>query len=439
LAQFRTTADLLDSILRRSGEVTDGTSDLEADALEYLNRVHHSIIAGGNEFDVEVDEPWIWARAKRPMVLELQPAYSTGTVSLTLGSEIGAFLSAPAYSVEGWFLRMEGRNAIYRIAEHTAGATAFQIDGAYAEATGATQTFKAFKLDYVIEPSYLIVDAGNNKIQFEEAALTPLTATLASGSYTPADLAVEIKTKLDVAGANTYTVSYNSLSKKFTLLSDLGAGIFSLLFVTGSLTSTSAHILLGYDDLDYTGAASYEGVYRLNGVSRMIEPFRIYGLVGDLSRYGSIDSIDPITMQKRFPLTRAEEGTPQRFAKIAEDSEGNISVRFDKYPKNKTRIEIEYIPVPRDLQDNTVSRPIFPRKYTEILEYGAAFYILIDKEDSKSTGFAQLSKSKLSAMRHQNRSELERTSQDFGQITPRPDLINGYGSRRLRYGVPEEN
>ena len=86
MAQFRTTADLLDSILRRSGEVTDGTSDLESDALEYLNRIHHTVIAGGNEFDVEVDEPWVWARAKRPMILELQPAFDTDTVSLTQGS-----------------------------------------------------------------------------------------------------------------------------------------------------------------------------------------------------------------------------------------------------------------------------------------------------------------------------------------------------------------
>ena len=66
-------------------------------------------------------------------------------------------------------------------------------------------------------------------------------------------------------------------------------------------------------------------------------------------------------------------------------------------------------------------------------------YILIDKEDSKATGFSQLAKSKLMAMRHQNRAELDRTSHDFGRITPRPDLLRAYGSRRLIYGTPEEN
>ena len=438
MAQFRTSADLLDSILRRAGEVTNGNSDLEADALEYLNRIHHTIISGGSEFDVEVDEAWTWARAKRPMVIELQPKYDTGTVSLTLGSEVGAFSSAPANSLLGWYIQMTGRDTTYRIGEHTAGQTAFEIDGLYAEATGATQEFQAFKLDYELTPSHLVIDSSNNKLDFEETASTELTATIPAGVYTPAALATALGTALDTAGASSYTPSFSLLNKKFKIISDLGGGggTFKLLFASGTNQANSIHRLLGFDDEDAATAGTQNGSYVLGGITRLIEPIRLHGR---WDRDGNIDSIDPITMQKRFPLTQASEGLPRKFAKVIEGDDGSITVRFDRYPKDKTRIEVEYIPVPRDIKDNAASVPLIPRKWSEVLEYGAAYYLALDKEDSKSQGFLALASAKLKAMRRQNRSEQERTSRDFGEIQPRQDLVENGNRRRLRYGEPGDN
>jgi len=116
-----------------------------------------------------------------------------------------------------------------------------------------------------------------------------------------------------------------------------------------------------------------------------------------------------------------------------------VTVRFDKYPKDKTRIEVEYIPVPRDIKDNSSSIPLIPRKYSEVLEYGTAYYLLIDKEDGKAQQFGALAKAKLQAMRRHNRAELERTSADFGEITPRADLMPSGSRKRLLYGEPESN
>ena len=438
MAQFRTSADLLDSILRRAGETTNGNSDLEADALEYLNRIHHTIIAGGNEFDVEVDEPWLWARAKNPMVIELQPKYGTGTVLLTLGSEVGAFSAAPAISLEGYFIQCEGRETIYRIAQHTAASTAFEIDGLYAEATGATQNYKAFKLDYDLVPSHLIIDSTNNKIDFIKTGTTEITTTLTAGVYTPAALATHIGTAMTTSASGpTITCTYSALSRKFTLASDLAGGtIFTLSFAAGTNVKYSAHRILGFDDEAQSAAGTYEGAYILGGISRMIEPIRIHGRAdGD----GNIQSLDPLTMQRESPLPLTTEGLPLRFAKISENHEGRVTVRFDKYPADKTRIEIEYIAVPRDIKDNTASIPLIPRKFSEVLEYGTAYYLLIDKEDGKAQQYAALAKAKLSAMRRQNRAELERTSLDFGEIMPRPDLVMNKRRKRLLYGEPEDN
>lgn len=168
----------------------------------------------------------------------------------------------------------------------------------------------------------------------------------------------------------------------------------------------------------------------------MIEPIRVHGREDGA---GNIESLDALTMQKRYPLTLTNEGIPGRFSKIREDNEGRITVRFDKYPKDKTRIEVEFIPVPRDIKDNTASIPLLPRKYSEILEYGAAYYLLLDKEDTKAGQYVALAKAKLNAMRRQNRAELERTSTDFGQIIPRADIIGSPARKRLLYGEPEDN
>jgi hypothetical protein len=192
----------------------------------------------------------------------------------------------------------------------------------------------------------------------------------------------------------------------------------------------------GFDDEAQASASSYEGAYILGGISRMIEPIRIHGRADGA---GNIQSLDPLTMQKESPLPLTAEGLPERFAKISENHEGRISVRFDRYPKDKTRIEVEYIAVPRDIKDNTASIPLIPRKFSEVLEYGTAYYLLIDKEDGKAQQYAALAKAKLSAMRRQNRAELERTSSDFGEITPRPDLMMNRSRKRLLYGEPESD
>lgn len=106
MAQFRTTADLLDLALVNAGEVTNGNSSYESQLLGYLNRVHYALIAGGsipllNSVEVKIDEVWPWSKSKNPLIIELQPKQNTGTVSLTQGSEAVTFSAAPSISLAG--------------------------------------------------------------------------------------------------------------------------------------------------------------------------------------------------------------------------------------------------------------------------------------------------------------------------------------------------
>lgn len=440
MAQFRTTADLVDSVLRRSGELTDGTSSYESQALDYLNQVHHTIINGGNEFDVDVDEAWIWAKAKRPIILELQPALETGTVSLTQGSESGAFSSAPVDSQQGRFLLVNNREEFFRIAEHTAGAAAFELDGAYTGDTGAALLFKSIKLDYDLTPTYLIIDEFNDKLDFEEVASTNIAATLAHGSYTPAALATEVASKLNAAASATITVSFSAITNKFTLTSDLsGPVLFKLQAASGPNQKTAAFAILGYDDEDLSSAGSHESIYTTNGIVRFIEPMTVYKNNSinftDGGGNGNIYGIDELNLKLEYPLTQLREGVPTRFAIVGEGASGTRIVRFNRFPKEVIRVEIEYIPMPRDLKDNTASIPLIPRNWAQILEFGAASYILIDKEDTKSPSYAGLAKTKLQAMIKQNRKELRRTGENFGETIARRGQIAG--PRRLLYGEPK--
>lgn len=150
MANARTAADLLDLTLDRCGEMTDGTSSYEAAALRYMNSVYRAILAGGNEFDVDCGEPWIWAQATSPYLLKLQAPISTGTITLTSGSTTGAFSSAPASSLAGWFIKPSAGKDWYQIAAHGALSTSFTLDQAYIEASVSAGTYIVVKTDYSI-------------------------------------------------------------------------------------------------------------------------------------------------------------------------------------------------------------------------------------------------------------------------------------------------
>lgn len=436
MAQFRTSADILDSILLKADETTNGNSAFESRALEYLNNTHHAIIAGGNEFNIEVDEPWTWAKAKKPIIIELQPKHNTGTISVTAGSEVGAFSAAPSDSLEGWHIKITGHESVFKIAQHTAGNTAFELDGAYDGSTDATANYKAFKLDYELVPSYIIIDSTNNKLDFEETADTELTATLTNGVYTPTDLATEIDTQLTAAGASTYTVTWDSVTKKFTLASNRagGGGTFKLLCATGSNQVKSAWATIGFDDEDQADAASHESTYIQGGVSKLFEPFVMHKGQG---REGNVYSLDENRFQRDYPLTLVDEEYPTRFSIIEECADGTLVVRFNAYPKEVTRIEVPHIPVPRDLKDNAASIPLIPRKYLEVLEYGAAAKILFEKDNTKWKGYFKLAGQKLSAMMVQNQNRMQKTGEWFGQTIAREDMIRS--PRRLRFGYTADS
>jgi len=433
LAQFRSTADILDLALANGGEVTNGNSPYETQILNYLNRVHFTLIAGGTipvgkDATVEIDEVWPWAKSKTPLLLELQPKYETGTITLTIDSEIGAFSAAPSISLKGYHIKVSNRDEWFKIASHTAASTAFELDSAYPDATGSGFVYEAVKLDYELIPSYIVIDQSNDKFQFQKVLASTVTATLTHGSYTPAQLATHVAAVATAATTViTITGSYSTITRKFSFVSDLaGASAFYINGV-GDQSEFSVHKTLGFDDELSSNAATQTSAYVLGGICRLVEPFKINK---GSAKGGSIYGIDTETFQRNYPFPTISEGIPTKFTVIKESSNGTFTVRFNAYPEEKTRIEVEHVAIPRDLKDSSLSIPLIPRKHSDVLEDAATFYLMLNKSDDRAMTYATLMQGKLKAMVSQHRGAQVRSGEFFGQIIPRRDLMGG-GRRKL--------
>jgi hypothetical protein len=150
LANSTSTRDLKSGALHRCGELTDGTSDYDEKAIEYLNRLHLALLAGGSEFGLELGEPWAWAKNKYPGVINLEAPYSTGTITLVQDSDAGTFSTPPTESAQNWYLKVDGFPEYFRILSHLGSAPSFNLDGEFTEASG-TYSYSILKVDYDLD------------------------------------------------------------------------------------------------------------------------------------------------------------------------------------------------------------------------------------------------------------------------------------------------
>lgn len=120
--------------------------------------------------------------------------------------------------------------------------------------------------------SFIITTGVNDKIDFTEDGGAEVTATLAAGTYAAGtsssvagSLCKEIKDKMElVNGSSTYTVTFSTATKKFTITKS--AGVFVLLWATGTNAATAADTVLGFaantaSAIAATSATAVEIVY----------------------------------------------------------------------------------------------------------------------------------------------------------------------------------
>lgn len=154
MANYQFSSDLVSDILFRSGEPTDGSSDFNAVALQYLNRAYQALWLGGTEIDSSINENWWWLLTEAPLIIE--PTIVVGTVTTTNGSASITFSSAPPNTVVGYFFRgSSSPQETYKIATHTAASTAATLDSVYLGTGGAGQTYTLFKMEHALATDVL--------------------------------------------------------------------------------------------------------------------------------------------------------------------------------------------------------------------------------------------------------------------------------------------
>ena len=105
-------------------------------------------------------------------------------------------------------------------------------------------------MDGIIFPNLVYpINKYNNNISFEEASAvgTILSATIPENNYTGFTLAVALKTIMDAAGTDTYTVTYDSQAEKLNFVS------------TGTFRFTQEPSNGAYEELGITTSSSYSG------------------------------------------------------------------------------------------------------------------------------------------------------------------------------------
>lgn len=135
---------------------------------------------------------------------------------------------------------------------------------------------------------YTVTAGVNDGIRFDPGS-GAVTATLAAGSYTGAELATQIKTALEAAsGPETYTVGFNETTAKFSIVNDVANGTaLSLLYSDAASTATSLLGSSGRDqspiaagatvisDVDTTGLAGVSKQQNLYNTTRATNMFNL--------------------------------------------------------------------------------------------------------------------------------------------------------------------
>jgi len=153
MANFKFTKDIVDDVLFRAGERTDGSSEFQDQALIYVNRAWQAVWMGGEEIDPTIREDWLWLRKLGVMVLSA--GITDGSAATTKGSATITFSVPPVVSVTGYYFRVKGWQDVYTVTAHTANSPTATIDGAWTGPTTVGSQYDLFRLNYDLPSDFL--------------------------------------------------------------------------------------------------------------------------------------------------------------------------------------------------------------------------------------------------------------------------------------------
>lgn len=241
MANFKYTSDILSDVLFRAGEPTDGTSEFQTQALNYINRAYQMVCMGGAEISPDTHEDWVWLRKSPPAVVVLEPAITTTTITTTKNSSSATLSVAPSNSIAGYVIIVEDARDIYRVSAHTAGQTTITLDSVYTTDSVTAGPCIIAKVEYTLASDILKI-------------ISPMRGTYVSQVEGIDSLAMDREYPLSRV--------ISGCPKAFSIVSETTTGVKVRFSHYGSINGD--YIRLEYDYLyrpaDLTNAANEEPV-----------------------------------------------------------------------------------------------------------------------------------------------------------------------------------
>ena len=393
---YMTTSVLKSSTLFRAGELTDGTSPYDSKALEYMNQIYKAILSGGNEFDLELGSPWTWARSESPGTLVLQPKFSD-SVSVVNGSTT-ITLSAPvAVSLAGQWFKITGRSEVFRIVSHVAASASATIDTPYTEDTGTNLPGEVYFLEYDIPVPV-------------ERFIAPMVVNRQQNFEAPLDGQIY---QVDLANMNmNFPLKFmpEEVPQQFTQLSKDPFGNIRVRFNASAGLQTR----VSFDYIPFH-APLYEAILEndvahVNVSTNTITTNGPHGLLNgtqvvfDVINSGTLPV--GLVREQLYYVVNATANTLQVSLTLGGAAEDITALGYGFFSFSNI--------------------PIIPTAFSHVLDYGAATYLLLDKNDDRSQSMAALTKSKMAAMISANDREMSQSSGGrLGRLIPRLDTYSG--------------
>lgn len=367
------------SVLFRCGELTNGTSSYDSKVLEYMNQIYRSILSGGNEFNLDLGKPWVWAKARSPGTLVLQTKYESGTISATNNSTSATLSLSPASSIQGQWIQINNTPDFYRISAQA--GTAVTLDAPYTGATVAGASFTVYFLEYDLAPEI-------------ERLIGPMVVDQQQDFNAPTDGLI-------------YGVDLNNINENYPLkfldesvptnFAQISKGVDNKIRVrfnaqTGAQTRVSFDYIPIYSDLIIASCTASGSTITSNG----------HGLrVGQPVSFTTAPT--GLAVETIYYVVSAATNTFSVSASFGGSAIGSLA------------------------GSGTVSSmPIIPPSFTQILDYGASFYLLTDKNDDRAVSYGQLATQKMQALISANSREMGQTGgARYGGLIPRLDMFSG--------------
>lgn len=330
---LKTFKDLQDAVLE---ELKVPTTDTIT-----LNRIKRSI---NTEYrDIASRKRWDWL--KKFISLTHKKYISTGTAAVTQSSHSVTLTSAPSISVKDYWVRFDGNEETYRVAQHTAGATTLTLQSTY---TGSTSSAVGYKLwtDRLPLPTDCVetieVAHQHRKKPMENVGpqrMRRLVARFPTAEGHPTSYSTN-----DYKDPNPYSESLTATSSRSS------AGLIKTIVFDSDV---SASLAVG-DRIEVSGAgeSSYNGEFVVRTVSSATITYT--GLV-PLSETSTADT--GATVQKLG-------------VKTAEETYRELWLYPSLYKDQDITMHVDYIQAVQPMEDDT-DEPLIPLEDRVILKYAA--------------------------------------------------------------------